>query len=229
VQETARLDDLRAVRQAVMGCATEMKSCVKKMADEGARSISSLKSEIETYREKLEDYQRRDSTDPLTGLASRPAVEARIQDRMIWKADFCLAVLDMNGFKKINDTHGHAAGDQLLQQFAAELRPLIRSTDIVGRWGGDEFVIVMDATKEEAQRMIDRVCAWAFGEYELNDNHGLVREQISAAVGIAQWDGTETSLDLFKRADQLMYADKQTTPISQGRPGKRGFPAAKVI
>ena len=76
---------------------------------------------------------------------------------MSWSSKFCTAVLDLNGFKRINDTWGHAAGDHLLRQFGAEIQSLLRSTDRVGRWGGDEFVIVIESPIEEAARSLDRV------------------------------------------------------------------------
>jgi diguanylate cyclase (GGDEF)-like protein len=60
------------------------------------------------------------------------------------KRPFCVVMLDLNQFKQVNDIHGHGAGDSLLTQFAGELRTNIRASDIAGRWGGDEFILLLD-------------------------------------------------------------------------------------
>ena len=76
-------------------------------------------------------------------------------------------MLDLNGFKQVNDTYGHEAGDDLLKQFSTELRSASRATDVVGRWGGDEFIVVLDGNLTEAQSHVERMQKWVFGSYTL--------------------------------------------------------------
>ncbi len=59
------------------------------------------------------------------------------------EAPFCVAIIDIDEFKRVNDEHGHLVGDELLKQFAAEMRSVCRSTDTIGRWGGDEFILLL--------------------------------------------------------------------------------------
>ena len=167
-----------ATKSDGLGChagATELKAAVGKMAEEGEQSISQLRAEVAHYRGKLEQSEKRAALDPLTGLASRREVEAQIEDRISWKRAFCLAILDLNGFKKINDLHGHVAGDDALRQFANELKAQFRPVDIVGRWGGDEFVIILDSGPEEAQARLDRVRQWVFGQYTVNSGREIIQ------------------------------------------------------
>jgi diguanylate cyclase (GGDEF)-like protein len=205
----------------VIDSASEMKVCVEEMAAEGARSLAQLQAQIVRYRSELKEYQKRDWTDPLTGLASRQTIEAQIQDRISWSSRFCLAMMDLNGFKRINDTWGHAAGDVLLKQFGTEVKSRLRSTDLVGRWGGDEFVFIIDSPLEEAAKSLGRLRDWVFGEYEIGNGAESIRVTVTAATGLAEWDGKEDALDLFSRADRLMYRDKKATPVSNRLQGFR--------
>ncbi len=212
-----RMEDLIAIRRSVIRITSEIRKCVGEMKREGEISVAELQAQIAVYREKISEYQHRDSVDPLTGLANRTAIEVRIQDRIAWSSEFCLAILDLNGFKEINDCYGHAAGDDLLRQFAQELRLVFRSTDLVGRWGGDEFAMVIDSALEDAAHSLDRLRQWVFGEYTINHGEQQVTVSISASIGIAAWNGTETAAELFNRADQLMYMDKKIGYTGGGR------------
>jgi diguanylate cyclase len=207
----AKLEDLSSIRHSVMESATELKTVVAKMAEEGEQSISRLRAEVANYRVRLEESEKRESVDPLTGLANRREIEAQVEERMSWKRTFCFAMLDLNGFKRINDMYGHVAGDDLLKQFAAELKAQFRSTDIVGRWGGDEFVILVDSGIEEAQVSLDRVRKWAFGDYKISGGKDIVHAAVRASIGLAEWNGKEKAVELLARADGRMYAEKKVT------------------
>jgi len=213
LQSIARLDDLSTIRRSVVESATELKTTVAKMAEEGEKSISRLRAEVANYRAKLEESEKREAIDPLTNLANRREIESQVEERMSWKRTFCLAILDLNGFKNINDVHGHVAGDDLLKQFAGELKAQFRATDVVGRWGGDEFVVIVDSPLPEAQISLDRVRKWAFGEYKISDGKEIVQVTLKAAIGVAAWNGKETIVELLARADERMYGEKKVTSM----------------
>jgi diguanylate cyclase (GGDEF)-like protein len=213
LQSIARLDDLSAIRRSVVESATELKTTVAKMAEEGEKSISRLRAEVAAYRAKLEESEKREAVDPLTGVFNRREIEAQAEERMSWKRTFCLAILDLNGFKKINDLHGHVAGDDLLKQFATEIKAQFRATDVVGRWGGDEFVVLVDSPLPEAQNSLDRVRKWAFGEYKISDGKEVVQVTLKASIGVAAWNGKESLTELLARADERMYSEKKVTSM----------------
>ena len=116
----ANLDDLTQVRSSLVRKASELKSCVDKMAQESQFSITQLKFKVSDYETKLKSVEQLALKDSLTGLANRRCSEGRMEWYVAQKQAYCVAILDLNGFKEINDQHGHAAGDELLKQFASE-------------------------------------------------------------------------------------------------------------
>ena len=148
------------------------------------------------------------SLDPLTGLYNRREVEARIARRVSGQEPFCVVVVDLNNFKRINDQHGHLAGDELLRQIAHELRMASRAQDLLGRWGGDEFVMVIDGNFTNTKIKIQRMRPWVFGTYEIDLAGVKLSIVVSASIGMAEWAPGETILQVLKRADADMYRDK---------------------
>ena len=210
LKAVANLDDITQVRKSLLKKAAEMKTCVDAMAEDGRQSLDEMRAKITDYEEKLRKAEELASKDALTGLANRRGLEAR----MAWWARqqrvFCVVMLDLNHFKELNDRHGHQAGDDLLRLFAAELMTRVRADDMVGRWGGDEFVVVIGREFEIAQRQLERIRQWVFGEYAVRAARGKepLKVNVEAAVGLAEWVPGETLEELLKRADAAMYADK---------------------
>ena len=150
--------------------------------------------------------------DPLTGLANRVLLFDRIEHALA-RADrtaspTCLFLLDLDGFKEVNDTHGHAAGDELLQQFAVRLSAVLRPGDTAARLGGDEFVVLCEDTSEEQAGVItERLAAAAAWPFDLPAG----RVAISASVGVStSADPSDDPAELVRRADASMYAVKRS-------------------
>ena len=207
----ANLEDIGQVRTSLVQRATELKSYVDQMSRESKNSVAQLQAEVSTYETKLKAVEELALRDPLTELANRRNVEERIEWRIQRKQEFTLVILDLNHFKQVNDTYGHNAGDSLLKQFAQELRGCIRSTDIVGRWSGDEFVIILDCDLRAAKSQLERVEKWVFGEYPIQTGKGEVKINVTAAIGLTQWQTGETLQHLIESADAAMYSDKKLT------------------
>jgi two-component system cell cycle response regulator len=183
------------------------------MAQESKKSVAQLQAEVSTYETKLKAVEELALRDPLTGLANRRNVEERIQWRIEHQQEFSVVMMDLNRFKQVNDTYGHMAGDSLLKQFAQELRGCIRSTDLVGRWSGDEFVVVLDCNLSSTKSQIERVQKWVFGEYpvQVSNGKGEIKIHVDAAIGMTQWQAGETMQHLIESADAAMYTDKKLT------------------
>ena len=209
LQSIADLEDIAHVRSSLVKQATELKTYVDQMAKDSRESVAHLQAEVSTYETKLKAVEQLALQDALTGLANRRKVEERIEWRIAHQQQFCVVILDLDGFKQINDTHGHPAGDDLLQQFSRELRSNIRATDIVGRWGGDEFIVVLDCDLTTAQAQVDRVQKWVLGEYsiQVSDSKKL-KVRVAASIGIAQWQSGQTMQSLIAKADTAMYREK---------------------
>ena len=152
------------------------------------------------------------SHDPLTGLFNRNIFNERLQQALAQAARFerslSLLFIDLDGFKLINDTHGHNAGDALLGELAARLRTTLREGDVIGRMGGDEFVVLIEEFSEVSQvaevakKLLDTVTR----PFVL---HGQSC-QVTASLGISIYpdDGSDAQT-LLKNADMAMYLVKQ--------------------
>lgn len=148
-------------------------------------------------------------TDPLTGVANRRALIAEVQRRLA-QADregtvVEVAFVDLDGFKAINDQHGHEAGDRFLVYIASRLSSGIRAGDLLARYGGDEFVIV--TSHGDGQALRERLEKATMGQYLA---HGLVIEYPGASVGLVRSSPGESDAEaLLARADAAMYAQKK--------------------
>src|SRR5580658_23626 len=159
------LADLTKIRQSLGKSAHQLKSCVEKMLQEGEQSISQIRTELSAYQSRLDEVERVATQDPVTGVANRYKAERQIQARLECSRSISIAIFDLDNFKQINDLYGHPAGDALLRQFATELRTFFRPTDIVSRWGGDEFLVVVDCSPEEVRERIEPIRTWFCGDY----------------------------------------------------------------
>ena len=215
LQAIGDLEDLTRIRQMLGESAAEIRSCVERMVKEGQESVAKLQTELASYEERLLEAERQSALDPLTGLANKQSLERELQARLPRGQMFCVVLIDLNGFKDVNDRHGHLAGDALLKQFAQELRAQFRVDDAVGRWGGDEFMVLLDCSVKEALMRIDRVRKWAFGSYTVDAAGKKVKIAVSGSIGIAPWQPGKTAEQLFQDADAAMYAEK-----SLAMPGK---------
>jgi len=147
--------------------------------------------------------------DALTGLANRSLLQAHLERRLAHSPDrarLALLYIDLDGFKEINDTLGHDAGDVVLNEVAHRLQSLVRPRDFVARLGGDEFVIVADdAGEASARAMVDRILASVAEPMQIDDRHA----QVGCSIGIALAPQHATSVaDLLQAGDIAMYKAK---------------------
>jgi diguanylate cyclase (GGDEF)-like protein len=144
----------------------------------------------------------------LTGLYNRQYFENEIE-RLQKSRRFPISILvmDMNGLKEINDSLGHAAGDEQLQKAALVIRKAFRPDDVVARIGGDEFVVLLpESDQEAAQKAVDRV------EKVLKEYNQLTMDvnPVSFAIGYATTESSTNLREVFRIADRQMYLDKET-------------------
>jgi diguanylate cyclase (GGDEF)-like protein len=207
----ADLDDLTVVRSSLLRKASELKSCVDQMTQEGQHSLTALLSKVSRYESKLKVAEQLAMKDPLTGLANRRGAEGRMDWYVSERQTYCVVIVDMDSFKQVNDSYGHAAGDELLRNFSEELQNNTRSTDMVARWGGDEFIVVLPCDLPVAKAQIERIREWALGDYTLlvGVEKKELKIRIGASLGAAQWVPGESSLQVIERADAAMYLDKK--------------------
>lgn len=208
LQGAAKLDDLSAIRQSLTQGAQDLQACVDRMNHDGQTTFAGLRAQLAAYEVRLAAVERIASLDELTGIPNRRYVEHELEKLARAGAPFSVIFLDINRFKQLNDTHGHLAGDDLLKQFAGELKLAFQSGDVIGRWGGDEFIGLVKGDPAEASSRIARVGEWVNGEYTVPSERGPVNVLVSAACGSAAWKKGETITSLLRRADTSMYGNK---------------------
>ena len=157
--------------------------------------------------ELLEKLNRLALTDELTGLANRRSWHDHLEHALARARrsgePLSVVVLDLNGFKQINDTQGHAAGDRLLRTVSAYWSSVLRDSDILGRIGGDEFAVILEQTDgATAARIAQRLDA------------GLRAGSVTASSGAATWNRREDAEGLVSRADAAMYERKNEAALS---------------
>lgn len=169
---------------------------------------------LERLRQQADVATRQAREDPLTGLPNRRAfnehLAAALEGVMAGRPDFCLALIDADHFKRINDEHSHATGDEVLQGIADVLRASTRTPDIVARIGGEEFALLMpETTLEEGEAACNRLRA-AF--HAKKDWGGTLALRVTFSAGVARSHRGEpsTALLLLQRADTALYRAKNT-------------------
>jgi diguanylate cyclase (GGDEF)-like protein len=145
----------------------------------------------------------------LTGLSNRRVFDERIKGMMEgarrYKRPLTMLSMDLDHFKDINDTHGHQAGDEVLKSVAKVLTEAVRSTDLLVRMGGDEFLLVLDNTdKINAQVLAERLCL-AIDRLNVRADKKV---KLGVSIGLAQLRKSETLSQWLERADDILYHAK---------------------
>ncbi|MEZ5139339.1 MAG: sensor domain-containing diguanylate cyclase [Acidimicrobiales bacterium] len=152
--------------------------------------------------------------DPLTGITNRAGAVTALRSAMAraqrQRSTVAVAFLDLDGFKAVNDRHGHATGDRVLVEVAARLSDQARAGDVCARLGGDEFIVIAEqmGTADDARGMGRRIRATVGRPMRLGDGRTV---EIGVSVGLALWDDpTEAAADLLHRADLAAYLAKRS-------------------
>jgi two-component system cell cycle response regulator len=166
---------------------------------------------IKTLISRVETYRSLSMRDSLTGLYNRRYLIERLQELFITYArkpqDISLAILDLDFFKCVNDTYGHPCGDVVLKSFAAFLRDKLRDTDIITRYGGEEFIVVFpDTTPLQAKHILTRIRE-EFSKQEIQYEDARLLQTFSGGVAQLGLEGTDIP-QLIQQADQALYLAK---------------------
>lgn len=200
------VDESRAVQQLVG-------QTQQRMASENTRAHA-LQAQVHALESELRKLADEVSTDALTqvanrrGLAQLFATEAARRERQGAGAPLCVALLDIDNFKKLNDTLGHAAGDKALAALAAAVRERLRPADHLARFGGEEFVVLLPATVgAEAQQALTRLQRGLSAALFMHEQAEVF---VTFSAGVTEWRPGETLEAALERADEALYEAKRT-------------------
>lgn len=173
--------------------------------------IERLRDEIALAERRIRELEARADTDPLLDIRNRRGFMRELKRSLAhlqrYKGEAALLFIDLDGFKGVNDTHGHAAGDAILRAVAQKLIGHVRASDVVARLGGDEFCVLLwnlaparaVAKAHELERLIESASV-AFGEIQL---------AVGASAGVVPLVAETPAEDVVEAADQAMYARKK--------------------
>jgi len=202
------LDDVSRMRASVEASARELKGQVEKITAERKALVDHLRAEVSTYQLKLENAERVSSRDALTGVGSRHWVESRIQERINSAMRFSIVLIDIDGFHNVVESCGNLVGDVLLKEFARELRSACRFTDVLGRWGNDEFMLLLDEVGEEIRPKVERLRIAICRNYHVPGRTGYVNVPLSASIGVAEVEDDDDVQAVLERADRDMCRER---------------------
>jgi diguanylate cyclase (GGDEF)-like protein len=182
-----------------------------RLAGELSRLRDKLRQQKADLTEALARIQDLATRDELTGLANRRHLQQLVElerTRGVRSGHvFCLAMIDLDHFKRINDAHGHPAGDRVLRNFAREALATIRGSDVLGRWGGEEFLMMLPDTRAALAKLgVERLRQRAEG-MRIDSEGTLINFTLSA--GVVEHLAGEAVADTIARADRALYLAKQ--------------------
>lgn len=173
--------------------------------------LSEMELRADQLRASAEEAHLKSRIDPLTGLANRFAYDQHISNELEryqrYGTPFSICVVDIDFFKRINDEYGHLAGDKVLRLMAKVLGSSLRNVDLVSRFGGEEFVILMPSTDAESACKAAEKVRKAVEQSPFNFQSRPV--QITISIGVAEVNSSDTAETLFGRADSRLYEAKR--------------------
>lgn len=209
LRSIAGMTDISAISHALLESANSLTACVERINEDSRHSLHRLSTEVEDYRARLVKSEKLSCIDPLTGLANRRCFEDELSAKIRAANRFCLILIDLNGFKDINDRFGHLTGDEVLKHFAGELQRQFPSADLVARWGGDEFAVIITSSQKDAEARMHRIRRSVLGEYIVKGNQQPVAVMVDASIGVVEWQGSESGPEMLARVDRCMYLGKE--------------------
>lgn len=203
-------------RVAADGKTASTKEGVQELLDQIVSANEALQSRLNNAEQKLENqtkqlagYLTEARTDALTGLANRKAFDQKLDECFQkWqqsKAMFSLAMIDVDHFKKVNDTYGHPAGDAVLKEMATRLSEIKHDSLLVARYGGEEFAVLINGSETEAAELMERVRKNIAGKTFEADGVSI---PVTMSCGVSRILSEDRVGKLVRRADEALYSAK---------------------
>ena len=194
---------------SVLESTREMQSAVSGLQDrlkESQNQIQALKQEVARARTDA-------LIDGLTDLANRRAfdqcLEGCLSDVSAQTGGLCLVMLDIDHFKRVNDTHGHVFGDQVIRAVAQVLKASVKGQDTAARIGGEEFAIILPTTPLNGAFVVAEKIRNAIGASRIRRGQQALTERVTVSLGVAAWRPGESATRFVERADAALYASKK--------------------
>lgn len=212
VRHQVSSDDAWAESEALITAFNAMVGRLGTKSREIEESHRALQEQHEAFQQHLETVSKLSITDTLTKLHNRRYFDTELQ-REIKRTGrsgqgISLLIIDIDHFKQLNDRYGHAAGDEFLKQVARILREIVRETDLLARFGGEEFVVVATQTTVQGATILAEKIRTAVAEASFIVDDTMRPRKATISIGVAEYRGSKT--DLFNSADAALYRAKES-------------------
>ena len=214
IEQITFLDDIKKIKQALIQEIEQMRETVKEKQSRDSIKLDSLSRQVSTLNNQLEKARAESVTDGLTGIYNRKAfddqIEKLVEKNAISHAPFSLLMLDIDDFKKINDSYGHQTGDRVILAVINKCHQSIRGDDFLARYGGEEFAVILPgASLINAVNKANHICnSIAATRYCLDDVPGNPTLSVTISIGVSCLQRADTVAAVTQRADQALYAAK---------------------
>ena len=202
-----RINDVQQLKQRLLAEVGDLQRLATARQQQWRQTVEMFEARIVTLEKQLVAVQHEAALDAVTGIANRRHFEAALREALqSTPREFIVAVLDIDDFKTVNDTGGHAAGDAVLQAVAQALKSSVRKHDLVARLGGDEFAILgRTVSLRDAEPRVKSIVA-SIATIPTQLEHPA---RVSVSCGLAEYCAGDTLESLLRRADQALYEAKR--------------------
>ena len=202
--------DIKSIVSKALSATVEMEKRNKSLEDK----FNASSMEVNQLKEDLEDMRHEAMTDGLTGIPNRKLFDTELRraamEAMETGTELCLLMLDIDHFKKFNDTHGHQVGDQVLKLMAATISSCIKGQDTAARYGGEEFSIILPSTAlKDAGVVAEEIRQRVGNKKVMNKMTGESLGKITISIGAGKFEYGEPLSQLINRADAALYTAKR--------------------
>jgi len=187
------------------------------MTDDFQENYQITLHDISKRKQQISLLDQKANYDGLTNLLNRQAAEQKLNQLTHARIPFALIMMDLNDFKPINDIYGHDAGDELLIHVSSQLLKSLRAADLLSRWGGDEFVIILpNASRKEVINVCAKLSSKLSKPYHLSQHEKSV--SVTASMGVSFYPDNQVELlELIRSADKAMYQVKKEKSVNSNK------------
>jgi diguanylate cyclase len=214
LEEATRLDDIQSLKRALLRETDRLRQAVREKESRDKAQIEKLSLQVSALNREVQSVRSASERDRLTGIFNRRAFDRHLDDRITRNAaqaePFALLMIDIDDFKRINDTYGYLAGDQVLVTLANKCLQAVRGQDLLARYGGEELAILLPgASLKNAIKKSRQICqSIAATRYVLEGMPPWEALTLTVSIGVSAWCQGDTAAALLGRADQALRAAK---------------------
>jgi diguanylate cyclase (GGDEF)-like protein len=211
IEKILTLDEIKEIRGKITGEISHAREVIEEKRKDDSKKIEELSLTVKSLDRELSEVKEEAQHDGLTRLYNRKTFDRRIVEKIdrskIRGTTFTLALIDIDYFKRINDSFGHSVGDEVLRNVSAYLKKYLGKGDFIARFGGEEFAVILDEGNRVLVQKVLESLRENISKHKFNAGEEKVSVTVSIGIAFCKWHDSVDSL--IKRADKLLYSAKK--------------------